>query len=56
MSANACAVPIITKVFQRQPRWQVCWLGGWDKHRHFYLVMLVKVAFNKPFTNRPVPN
>jgi hypothetical protein len=23
--------------------WRVCWLGGWDKHRHFYLVMLVKV-------------
>ena len=36
--------------------WQVCWLGGWDKHRHFYLVMLVKVAFKKTFTNRPVPN
>ncbi len=36
--------------------WQVCWLGGWNKHRHFYLVMLVKVAFKKPFTNRPVPN
>ena len=36
--------------------WQVCWVGGWDKHRRFYLVMLVKVAFNKPFTNRPVPN
>jgi hypothetical protein len=17
--------------------WQVCWLGGWDTHRHFYL-------------------
>jgi hypothetical protein len=27
--------------------WQVCWLGGWDKHRHFYLVMLVKVTFKK---------
>jgi hypothetical protein len=24
--------------------WQVCWLGGWDRHRHLYLVMLVKVA------------
>ena len=36
--------------------WQVCWLGGWDKHRHFYLVMLVKVAFKKPFTSRPVLN
>ena len=27
--------------------WRVCWLGGWDKHRHFYLVMLVKVTFKK---------
>jgi hypothetical protein len=23
--------------------WQVCWLGGWSKHRLHYLVMLVKV-------------
>ncbi len=23
--------------------WQVCWLGGWTKHRHFYLVMLVRI-------------
>jgi hypothetical protein len=30
--------------------------GGWDKHQHFYLVMLVKVAFKKSFTNRPLPN
>jgi hypothetical protein len=22
--------------------WQVCWLGGWGKHRLYYLVMLVK--------------
>ena len=35
--------------------WEVCWLGGWDKHRHFYLVMQVKVAYKKPFANRPVP-
>ena len=27
--------------------WQVCWLGGWNKQRHFYWVMLVKVALNK---------
>jgi hypothetical protein len=27
--------------------WQICWLGGWDGHRHFYLVMLVKVTFKK---------
>ena len=23
--------------------WQVCWLGGWAKHRVFYLVMVVRV-------------
>jgi hypothetical protein len=23
--------------------WQVCWLGGWGKHRLFYLVMVVRV-------------
>jgi hypothetical protein len=26
--------------------WQVCWLGGWGKHRLDYLVMLVKVPFS----------
>jgi len=24
--------------------WQVCWLGGWARHRLFYLVMLVRVV------------
>ena len=24
--------------------WRVCWLGGWEKHRMYYLVMLVKVT------------
>jgi hypothetical protein len=23
--------------------WSVCWLGGWSKHRLYYLVMLVKL-------------
>jgi hypothetical protein len=23
--------------------WQVCWVGGWSKHRTNYLVMLVKL-------------
>ena len=23
--------------------WRVCWLGGWDKHRIYYLVMLSRV-------------
>jgi len=35
--------------------WQVCWLGGWAKHRLYFLVMLVKVpipAFPKVVTMR----
>ncbi len=24
--------------------WRVCWLGGWAKHRLYYLVMLEKVS------------
>jgi hypothetical protein len=23
--------------------WSVCWLGGWSRHRLYYLVMLVKI-------------
>ena len=23
--------------------WRVCWLGGWNRHRIFYLVLLVRV-------------
>ena len=35
--------------------WRVCWLGGWSKHRLYFLVMLVKVpipAFPKVVTMR----
>jgi hypothetical protein len=24
--------------------WSVCWLGGWSKHRLYYLVMLVRIT------------
>lgn len=24
--------------------WRVCWLGGWDKARVFYIAMVVKVT------------
>jgi hypothetical protein len=24
--------------------WRVCWLGGWAKHRLFYMVMVVRVV------------
>ena len=23
--------------------WQVCWLGGWSKHRLYYVVMVCRV-------------
>jgi hypothetical protein len=36
----------------RFDEWQVCWLGGWAKHRLYYLVMLVKVPF-LGFLRRP---
>jgi hypothetical protein len=32
----------------RFDEWQVCWLGGWAKHRLYYLVMLVKVPSEVP--------
>lgn len=28
--------------------WNVCCLGGWGKHRMFYLVMLVKLPICRP--------
>jgi hypothetical protein len=30
--------------------WEVCWLGGWQRHRLYYLVMLVKL---EPRVSRP---
>ncbi len=32
--------------------WRVCWLGGWDRSRVFYLVMLEKIASAKPKKQR----
>ena len=31
------------EVGSRFDDWSVCWLGGWEKHRLYYLVMLVKL-------------
>jgi hypothetical protein len=28
--------------------WQVCWLGGWDKCRAFFIVMLLKECAVRP--------
>jgi hypothetical protein len=27
----------------RMDGWRVCWLGGWDRQRVFFVVMLVRV-------------
>lgn len=32
------------KLGSRFGDWQVCWLGGWCKHRLYYLVMLVRLT------------
>ena len=48
---NVTTVPIETKLLRlRQPvpwghnidGWSVCWLGGWDKCRMFFIVMVMK--------------
>jgi hypothetical protein len=45
-------MPVKTKFLRlRQPvhlghridGWRVCWLGGWDRHHLFYMVMVEKV-------------
>ena len=45
-------MPVETKFLRlRQPvelghridGWCVCWLGGWDRHRIFYVVMVSRV-------------
>jgi len=32
--------------------WQVCWLGGWDKCRVFFVVMVVKEYAAGPRSRR----
>ena len=50
------SMPVETKFLRlRQPvelghrigAWRVCWLGGWDRHRIFYLVMVSRVKSGK---------
>jgi hypothetical protein len=38
--------------------WSVCWLGGWSKHRLYYLIMVVKLEpffFPPPTGTGPNP-
>ena len=36
-------LPVAVTLGSRFGDWQVCWVGGWSKHRTNYLVMLVKL-------------
>jgi|HubBroStandDraft_5_1064220.scaffolds.fasta_scaffold372546_2 hypothetical protein len=48
--SGKAAVEIASTIGPRQPvsmghcidGWRVCWLGGWDKQRLFFVVMLVR--------------
>ena len=40
-------LPMPVTVGSRFGAWRVCWLGGWEKHRLYYLVMLVRVMDRK---------
>jgi hypothetical protein len=31
------------KLGEQIGRWRICWLGGWDRMRVFYVVMVVRV-------------
>jgi hypothetical protein len=33
--------------------WQVCWLGGWDKGRVLFVVMVKRVATNREHRTEP---
>jgi hypothetical protein len=56
METKYLRLRIPVELGSRFDNWQVCWLGGWSKHRLYYLVMLVKVPFKEPIANRPAPN
>jgi hypothetical protein len=35
-------IPLAATVGSRFGEWQVTWIGGWDKWRLYYLVMVVR--------------
>ena len=43
METKYLRLPTPVTLGSRFDDWSVCWLGGWAKHRMFYLVMLVRV-------------
>ena len=40
--------------------WRVCWLGGWSRHRLYYLVMVVEIKrsrrYMRPGFSRDTPS
>jgi hypothetical protein len=49
-------VPLAVTVGSRFGEWQVTWIGGWDKWRLYYLVMVVKLprqAYDESQTQAP---
>jgi hypothetical protein len=40
---NTCTYRHVVPMGHRIDGWRVCWLGGWDKQRLFFIVMLVRV-------------
>jgi hypothetical protein len=48
METKYLRLPTPVTLGSRFDNWRVCWLGGWSKHRMFYLVMLVRVLPDRP--------
>ena len=48
METKYLRLPTPVTLGSRFDDWSVCWLGGWAKHRMFYLVMLVRVLPDRP--------
>jgi hypothetical protein len=43
METKFMRIPLAVTVGSRFGDWQVTWIGGWDKWRLYYMVMVVKV-------------
>ena len=48
-------LPTPVTLGSRFGEWQVSWLGGWSKHRMYYLVMVVKVQCQDDEPNAQSP-
>ena len=44
METKYLRLPTSVTLGSRFGDWRVCWLGGWEKHRMYFLVMLVRVT------------